>query len=249
MQSFSILTSQNVAVEYQLASLRDRLFAQLLDIIIILILWSGVGLLYGSMYILHNSAFITQLVTTFPIWFVFVYNMISEVAFHGQTIGKRSLEIRVMRTDGQPLRWGDSFMRVILWFIDFAFSLGALGALIIISNDRRQRLGDMAAQTIVIKLRNKRESALLDNFNTGDIYSRVAVYPQIVQLREDDIVFLKYAVERYSRYRNYAHAEVIHNLYDKITEELNIAPNIHITTNQACQFLENLIRDYVVSTR
>ena len=153
-----------------------------------------------------------------------------------------------MRTDGQPLSWGDSFMRVILWFIDFGFSSGAIGALFIISNERRQRLGDMAAQTVVVKLRNKRESALLDNFTNNDIYTRIPVFPQIVQLREDDIVFMKYAVERYTKYKNAAHAEVIHNLYKKVTHLLEIEPK-NLSANETCAFLENLVRDYVVSTR
>ena len=224
MQNFSVLTSQNVAVEYQLAPLRDRFLAQLLDLVIILILWAGVGLLYSSLNFLNRSIILSELVGTFPLWFVFLYNIISEVIFHGQTVGKRSLAIRVMRTDGQPLTWGDSFMRMILWFIDFGFSSGAIGALFIISNERRQRLGDMAAQTVVVKLRNKRESALLDNFTNNDIYTRIPVFPQIVQLREDDIVFMKYAVERYTKYKNAAHAEVIHNLYKKVTHLLEIEP-------------------------
>ncbi len=248
MTSFNILTSQNVAVEYQLATLRDRLFALLLDLIIIAILWMGMALVYSSIHFMNRSALFGEIVFTFPLWSVFVYNIISEVIFHGQTLGKRSLSIRVMRTDGQPLRWGDSFMRIILWFIDFGFSSGAIGALFIISNDRRQRLGDMAAQTIVVKLRNKREAALLDNFSSSDIYTRTPVFPQVVQLREDDIVFMKYAVERYSKYKNAAHAEVIHNLYEKITHLLDIEPK-NLTAYESCLFLENLIRDYVVSTR
>ena len=248
MQTFSILTAQNVSVEYQLAALRDRLFALLLDLIIILILWSGLGLLFGSISSLRHSVLLSEIVLSFPIWFVFVYNIIAETAYQGQTLGKRSLGIRVMRTDGAPLRWGDSLMRAILLFIDFFFSLGAVGALFIVSNQRQQRLGDMAAQTIVVKLRNKRESALLDNFNHSDIYTRQAVYPQVVQLREEDIVFTKYAVERYLKYKNTAHAEVIDNLYRKMTALLDIQPE-NLSARDSCIFLENLIRDYVVSTR
>ncbi len=248
MQTFNILTAQNVAVEYQLASLRDRLFALLLDLIIILIFWSGIGLLYGSLSSLRHSILLGEIVFSFPIWFVFVYNIIAETAFNGQTLGKRSLAIRVMRADGAPLQWGDSFMRVIMLFIDFFFSLGAVGALFIVSNERRQRLGDMAAQTIVVKLRNKRESALLDNFNHSDIYTRQAVYPQVVHLREEDIVFTKYAVERYLKYRNAAHSEVIRNLYRKMAILLDIEHQ-NLSVSESCLFLENLIRDYVVSTR
>lgn len=248
MQTFSILTAQNVAVEYQLAPLRDRLFALLLDLIVTLILWSGLGLLYGSISGLRHSALLGEIVFSFPIWFVFAYNIISETTFHGQTLGKRSLGIRVMRADGAPLRWGDSFMRVVLLFIDLFFSLGAIGALFIVSNERRQRLGDMAAQTIVVKLRNKSESALLDNFSHSDIYTRQAIYPQVVHLREEDIVFTKYAVERYLKYKNTAHAEVIDNLYRKMTALLDIEPE-NLSARESCIFLENLIRDYVVSTR
>jgi uncharacterized RDD family membrane protein YckC len=68
----------------------------------------------------------------------------------GQTLGKRIMSIKVVKESGEQLKPIDAFIRTILRIIDgFAFYL--LGFIIILVSEKKQRLGDMAVGSIVVK--------------------------------------------------------------------------------------------------
>jgi uncharacterized RDD family membrane protein YckC len=68
----------------------------------------------------------------------------------GQTPGKRMMKIKVVKTGGKSLNFTDAFIRTLFRIID---QIGAylVGLVIILLSDKKQRLGDMAADTIVVK--------------------------------------------------------------------------------------------------
>ena len=68
----------------------------------------------------------------------------------GQTLGKRVVHVRVMRASGEPCGYLAAFLRNILRFID-NFFFGLVGVVLIVSTDKRQRIGDFVAGTIVVK--------------------------------------------------------------------------------------------------
>ncbi|UCD03089.1 MAG: RDD family protein [Candidatus Aenigmatarchaeota archaeon] len=68
----------------------------------------------------------------------------------GQTIGKRIANIKVVRMDGKPMTYMDALIRTILRIIDGIFFY-LVGLIIIVVSKDKQRLGDMAAKTLVVK--------------------------------------------------------------------------------------------------
>lgn len=71
-------------------------------------------------------------------------------ALTGQTIGKMIMGIRVVRADGTPISWKESIIRNVLRIID-GLLVYIVGAIFIWTSPLKQRLGDKAAGTIVVR--------------------------------------------------------------------------------------------------
>jgi uncharacterized RDD family membrane protein YckC len=80
-------------------------------------------------------------------WF---YHVIFELAFHGQSAGKRLMGIRVVRSDGSPVSPGASFIRNLLRFADVFMFLNLAALLCISLSQGFRRIGDWAGDTLVV---------------------------------------------------------------------------------------------------
>ena len=83
------------------------------------------------------------------------YHFLMELFNHGQSVGKMVMRIRVVKKDGTTPGIGDFFMRWLLQLVDLGFS--GVGALVILISKNSQRLGDLAAGTMVIQLNDYRK--------------------------------------------------------------------------------------------
>jgi hypothetical protein len=84
------------------------------------------------------------------------YFLIFEALWGGQTPGKRIRRLRVIRADGQPIGWIESALRNILRAVDLFAGIYPLGLIFIFLSQRSQRIGDLAAGTVVIVERRRR---------------------------------------------------------------------------------------------
>jgi uncharacterized RDD family membrane protein YckC len=80
-------------------------------------------------------------------WF---YHVICELAFHGQSLGKRMMGIRVVRSDGAPVDPASSFLRNLLRFADTFFFFFHIALISITVSRGFRRLGDWAGGTLVV---------------------------------------------------------------------------------------------------
>ena len=133
------MTHAEIAEEIDLASLPQRLAAQFLDGVVASVPPIAAFLLT---FVLHGTGIVLIVLACI---FAFLYTLLADGLEGGQSYGKRMVGIRVvsMRT-GAPCSFGESFIRnlllMVLGPIDWIFIFG----------ERRQRLGDKAAGTIVI---------------------------------------------------------------------------------------------------
>ena len=77
------------------------------------------------------------------------YYLLLEGLWDGYTVGKKVLGIKVVKEDGSPIGLGDSVLRNVLRFIDGLFYY-VVGFIFIATSDRKQRLGDRVASTVVV---------------------------------------------------------------------------------------------------
>ena len=80
-----------------------------------------------------------------------LYGILAEWFWRGQTVGKRLLGLRVVEASGLRLRPSQIVVRNLLRFVDLLPGLYLVGGVCCVLSSRRQRLGDIAAGTIVIR--------------------------------------------------------------------------------------------------
>ncbi|MFL5628504.1 MAG: RDD family protein [Ktedonobacteraceae bacterium] len=73
-------------------------------------------------------------------------------ATQGATLGKMAIGLRVVKKDGLPIGWSESVIRNLLRIIDGLFFY-LVGAIFVWTSPLKQRLGDRAANTVVIRRR------------------------------------------------------------------------------------------------
>ncbi|QKY18851.1 RDD family protein [Halolamina sp. CBA1230] len=93
------------------------------------------------------AVLVLQSVTTVVGLAYFVY---TEGAY-GQTLGKRAVGLVVVTEDGEPIGYGDALVRNVLRVVDALPAFFLLGAVLIVVTDRGQRVGDLAAETVVVE--------------------------------------------------------------------------------------------------
>ncbi len=152
---FRIATPESVRLNFDLAGLGSRSLAYMVDILIkagILIALSLFLHLAGGFARFRQWGGIPQAVMAVSVfllqWFYFV---LFEAFAHGQTPGKKALGIRVVKDGGHPIGFLESLIRNLLRAVDFLPLGYLLGILLIFANRRHQRLGDIAAGTLVIR--------------------------------------------------------------------------------------------------
>lgn len=79
----------------------------------------------------------------------FAYYIVPE-GLRGQTPGKMLVGIKVLAADGSPAGWGAVVVRNLLRIVDGIFFY-LVGLIVMLSTQRKQRVGDLAAKTIVVR--------------------------------------------------------------------------------------------------
>ncbi len=171
--TIAVVTPENIAFEYQLAGPFRRLPAYLIDlavrwgitlgVIAVLSVISGMM----SIFVAVIGPFMTAIMVILHFVISWFYGTIFEAYFNGRTIGKWACGIRVIDVDGRPVTGKSALLRNLLRIADlaplaaiseiaedvppiFLIPTGMIGLLSMVMTRRLQRLGDLAAGTMVI---------------------------------------------------------------------------------------------------
>jgi uncharacterized RDD family membrane protein YckC len=149
-----IITPEAVVLDLERAGVASRTLAMALDVLALVVAWivlalatalvfgfDGAGAAVG--YVLASAAIVFA-------WFVGF-----ETLWRGRTPGKAALGLRVVGADGTPIRFQQAFLRATLGLVDFLLvPVGFVAVVSILLSPRDQRLGDMAAGTLVVRERS-----------------------------------------------------------------------------------------------
>lgn len=232
MESIDITTGQNIVIKYEPAGIIRRMFALLIDFIII------------TVYVIVIIFLIVDWKIDFPtpienfLLFVFLapavlYFLLFEVFSGGRTPGKMALGIRVTMADGTRPSLTSYFLRYLLLPIDFSTWLGAL---FILFSKKQQRIGDMAAGTIVV--RHVKPPVLdLDKDFYEFLPDYKPTFPQVELLSDGQIRFISNILFGPKNKRSISSS--ISSLSQKVKEVIKVESSLEDRL-----FLETVVRDY-----
>jgi uncharacterized RDD family membrane protein YckC len=232
MSETKIITNQYVEIEQTPAGAGERIFARIIDYII-MFLYS-----FGMIYLIDRldgfSAGEFPLLTFFIFYLpVVFYSFLWEVFNNGRSPGKMLFKTRVVMRDGASPSIGAYFMRWMLLFVDVWMSW--IGVLIILLNNKNQRFGDIAAGTMVIKERNYKSIHIsLDEYD----YLRKNYKPFFPQAENLSLEQVNIINETLSRFDDNRYSR-ISALTSKVKDFLKIN-----TDTEDAVLLATLLRDY-----
>lgn len=262
MKTLQINTTQNVNINFTLASEVQRAGAFLIDNVLkfayLFFIYSIISTVTINRWADDTwSAVAINALITLPVTF---YSLYTEILMNGQTIGKKALSIKVVNIDGfKPsitdyvIRW---FLRIVdfnLFFIlvVYAYALGwdsyaglimllflvgkCVGIVSVAVSKKNQRIGDMSANTVVISLKDtaKFSQTILEEIT--DNY--VPKYPNVIKLSDNDARIIKDTFTVAARTKDY---KTLIKLRNKIEE----VAQIKAQESSDIEFIDKVLKDY-----
>lgn len=254
MPIISISTAFNIDLEFELAAMHKRLLAYIIDFVLLIIYLFGMKwALYGGFSTgFEESVGLDILVISVP---MFLYSLVMELLMNGQTIGKKIMAIRVISLDGGDPVFGQFVLRWITKFFEWPFFFGyvmlvpdaiigyilgtallGISVVIIITVTKNsQRLGDLAAGTVVVDTKSAMSVDDTVFMNVSETNYKV-LFPEVMRLSDNDINTIKSVLTQAKKRNN---IEMCLRVESKVKEVLNIRSDLY-----APDFLEKLLEDY-----
>ena len=232
MSELQINTTQNVKITFNAAGAGERLLAFIIDMAIKIGYMLVLNWTFGAFDNMDQwSQIAINTVLSFPVMF---YTLVLESILQGQTIGKRALKIRVVKIDGYQASFSDYVVRWFFRIVD-VYILG-LGFFIMLFNKKSQRLGDMAAGTAVIGLKDNVNinHTILENLKEN--YK--PTYPNVIKLSDNDARIIK---ETFNVARASKDYQTLIKLRQKIIEVAGIKT---VKQSNDMEFIDVILKDY-----
>jgi len=232
MQTVSIQTTQNITIDYEIAGLGERVLALLIDYGVFFVVFI-LGMFLMAM--IGNSDVAMVLGIALGVAYVF-YDLICEMFFNGQSLGKRIMKIRVISLDGARPSFSQYLLRWLFRLVDFAMTAN-VGALICAACTKNvQRIGDVVAGTTLIKTQPRTQMEHLVFKPSEDDYE--PVFKEALQLSDKDIALVSDVINNYYKTGN---TVLVYNMADRLKKLLNITQP---ATMNDMLFLQTIIKDY-----
>lgn len=233
----TIGTPEGIELQLQLAGAASRYIARGIDLalqltliallfIVTLVIGGGAGGV--TIGLISGWAAAGFIVSVFAVFYF--YNVLFEVLAQGRTPGKRATHLRVVREQGTPVDFPASLVRNLLRLIDeLIFGLPALVAILLTKHN--QRLGDLAAGTLVIR------EAPTPGAHPGGLSRAVdwATADQTIEtsgwdlsaVSAEELVAIRRFLERRGTLDRHARQELAHRLEQGLRAKVAGAPPTH----------------------
>jgi uncharacterized RDD family membrane protein YckC len=227
-----IVTPEAVVLEFETAGIASRALAKLIDLVILGLLLSLVLMFVGLVSVAAGESTAFSVIVSVIAGFLalFGYWCGLETWMRGRTVGKAALGLRVVTVEGGPIRFRHAFLRAVGGIVDFVIPPGGSVAIATaLVTPRMQRLGDLAAGTMV--LRDRRAAGLaaavsytLPPGEFADFHLRL----DTSGLQEADYLALRRFLLRSKELTPAAHAHLVAQLDSHLQQRLRVSRPVHL---------------------
>ena len=236
MNTIRITTTQNIELEYDLASLGERILGRLLDGVVLFAYAVIAALFFVWSEMVDDFMWVMILVVAIPIVF---YDLACEVFMNGQSIGKRVMNIKVISLDGAQPSLGQYIIRWVFRMIDFTMTSSLCALICVAVSEKKQRVGDMVAGTTLIKTIPRTDFQQTIYVPTEQSNYQLS-FPEVHNLSDQDMQLIKEVINTVHRTGNTMLAV---QAADRIKETLGIRSDM-----EPLAFLQVVLADYNYST-
>ncbi|XCF07020.1 RDD family protein [Tamlana crocina] len=232
MSELQINTTQNVKIAFRASGAGERLLAFIIDMAIKIGYLMLMSYAFGAFDNMDQwSQIAINTVLSFPVMF---YTLALESLFEGQTIGKRVLKIKVVKIDGYQASFADYVVRWFFRIVDIY--IFGMGFFVMLFSKKTQRIGDMAAGTAVIGLKDSVNISHTILENLRDDYK--PTYPNVIKLSDNDARIIK---DTFSVARVAKDYQTLIKLRNKIVEVVGIK---EVKQKTDMEFIDVILKDY-----
>ena len=237
MSEISINTTQNVNINFKIADLGSRIGAYVVDLIMKfcyhLFISRAVIDRIGMSELTWDNWSVMSIYIIFYLPVIF-YSLVQETLMDGQTIGKKLLSIKVVKIDGYQASFTDYLIRWVFRLIDVTGTMCVAGGISILVSKIHQRIGDIAAGTAVISLKNNINISHTILEEIGQDY--VPLYPNVVRFSDNDMRIIKETFINARKNNDYVTLQKLVNKIEEVSEIKREGNDL--------AFISRVIKDY-----
>jgi len=234
MNNLQINTTQNVNLNYIIVSIGERIVAFFIDAFILYLYSLLVNILGDAIGYIYDDGWTQRGLVALIFLPAMFYSLLMHIIFNGRTVGKMLLKMRVVKVDGSPVHWSNYLVRWMLRLVDIWLFVGSIGILTILFSEKRQRLGDAAAGTVVISTKNKTTVSHTILEEVEDTY--LPHFTNVTILTDKDIRLIK---ETFSAAKKSNDFKTLKALREKVDSILQTNSELY-----DMKYLETVLKDY-----
>jgi uncharacterized RDD family membrane protein YckC len=148
-----LVIGEGVALDLRLAKLPSRTLAKVLDLLVQFGIALVLTIILAALSLAVDSAVTSALEIIMLVSIIVGYPALFETMTRGRTLGKMAMGLRVVRTDGGPVRFRHALVRALAGIFDFIVTAGVLGVVTSFCSKQGRRTGDFMAGTAVVRER------------------------------------------------------------------------------------------------
>ncbi|MEJ7768546.1 MAG: RDD family protein [Chitinophagaceae bacterium] len=231
MNTIKVTTTQNIEIEYELASLGERILGYLIDRLILC------AYLFVILMVLYNGNLFEKVGWIPYLFFLpaLLYDLVSEILMNGQSVGKKVMNMKVISLDGAQASIAQYLIRWVFRLVDFSGTFNVCAIITVAVTERKQRVGDLVAGTTLIKT-TPRTNFQQTSYTPTPAANYTVTFPEVANLADKDMQLIQEVILRVNTTGNTALAS---HAAEKIKNTLDLRSDL-----EPERFLRVLLADY-----